>query len=275
LRTSATGEPVRGTSPGRMEYLAWGSGPRTLLFVGGGPPSTVPGRSWAVTTRRYFAPYTDAGYRVWMVTRPRGMPRGHSVADIARDYEEFVRDVIGEQVDLLMGQSFGGLVVQHLAVLLGDRLGHLVVVASGWGVSARTRETDLRLAHAIERRDKRTAGAAYAEYVAPQDGLAPLRRVLAPLVAQTMLSGRTYGPDDVLAEALAEAGCDTRAVLAHIRTPTLVVAGDRDRFFPVEVVRETVLLIPGARVRWYPGQGHAAVCSSRQVAADVLADIGG
>jgi pimeloyl-ACP methyl ester carboxylesterase len=45
--------------------------------------------------------------------------------------------------------------------------------------------------------------------------------------------------------------------------PTLIVAGDRDRNYTPELFWETADRIPGARLRLYPGKGHASIATLR------------
>ncbi|MGH3587552.1 MAG: alpha/beta fold hydrolase, partial [Pseudonocardia sp.] len=69
----------------------------------------------------------------------------------------------------------------------------------------------------------------------------------------------------------AELSFDSRPVLPRIASPVLLLCGDRDRFFPPEIVEETVRLIPDCTHIRYEGQGHMKVATSRRVAHDVLA----
>ena len=78
---------TRGTFPNGMEFLTWGAGPKTLLFIQGGPGSALPTGMSARVSQRWFDPFVDAGYAVSIVTRRRNMPPGHTVADMAGDYD--------------------------------------------------------------------------------------------------------------------------------------------------------------------------------------------
>jgi len=62
---------------------------------------------------------------------------------------------------------------------------------------------------------------------------------------------------------------DSKQRLAEIRVPTLVIGGDQDFFFPVELYRETAAGIPNAKLVLYEGVGHNAVASKR-FAEDIL-----
>lgn len=269
-RTKRKGSRTRrGRSPAGMEYATWGDGPRTLLFIPGGPPSTIPTGWWARWTERQFSPYVAAGFTVWLVTRRRGMPIGHTMADIAADHAEFIREEQGGHVDLVVGESLGGLVAQFLAADHPGVLDRLVLVVSGYRVSDWTRDVDSRLATAVSNGHRRAAGAVFAEYALPGTRWAWLRRILAGAFAR-MVFPRTVPPSDVQVEADAERTSDTSAALPRIEAPVLLIAGDKDRFFPREIVEETARLIKRARIIWHPGKGHLAVAASGQVTREVL-----
>ena len=123
-------EVRQGAFTNGTDHASWGDGPKTLLFIGGGPGSSVPTGTALRMSQRWFAPFTAAGYRVWHVTRRRSMPRGHTMADIADDYGQVVADELGGRADLVVGVSFGGMVAQHLAAHHGDRFGHVAVSAA-------------------------------------------------------------------------------------------------------------------------------------------------
>jgi pimeloyl-ACP methyl ester carboxylesterase len=56
----------------------------------------------------------------------------------------------------------------------------------------------------------------------------------------------------------AEDTFDASPRLHHIAAPTLLVAGDRDRFYTPELFRETAERIPGARLRLDPARATPA-----------------
>jgi pimeloyl-ACP methyl ester carboxylesterase len=264
-------EPRSGTFANGMEYLTWGDGPRTLLYIHVGPGSSVPTGSLARMLRRLYRPYVDAGFAVWMVTRRRNMPAGHRVADMADDYAQVITTEFGGRVDLVVGESYGGMVAQYLAALHPERLARVAVVAAGWQVSDWGKDVDSRLATAVARRDTTGCGMAFGEYVLPGHRLRWLRRLLAPLVGRALFADEPCPPQDVLTELQAELDFDSRAVLPTIRVPVLLVSGARDRLFPPAVIEETAALIPDCTVVRYRGKGHLGTGTDKRVAADVLA----
>lgn len=255
-----------GTYANGMDYLVLGAGTKRMLFLMGGPGGSVPSGVWLRMAQRRFAPYLDAGYQVWVVTRRRGMPPGHSVADMADDFAGVISDHLGGRVDLVVGESFGGMIAQYLAARHPGLVGRVALVATGAEVSDWGKDVDQRLAAALRRGDRNAAGAAVLEYVIPLPSLVWLRRLGGPLVANWL-----QPLPDVLVEVDAELAFDARGVLADISVPVLLVCGDRDRFFPRSVVADTAARIADCALVWYAGKGHVQVALSRKVTSDVLA----
>lgn len=254
-----------------MEFLTWGAGPKTLLFIPGGPGSSIPQGMMAKMSRRWFAPFVEAGYTVWVVTRRRNMPRGHLITDMADDYAQVIAEELDGHVDLVVGMSFGGMVAQHLAARHGASLGHVAIVVAAAEVCDWGKQVDSRLAAALAEGDAVGAGMAFAEYAIPSERGRWIRRLAGPWIGRSLLSGRSYPREDVLVEAEAEISFDSRPALPHIQVPVVLLCGDRDRFFPADVVDETFRLIPGSTLVRYEGQGHMKVASSGRVAHDILA----
>lgn len=267
LRSPVVEKTRSGTSRSGMEYVTWGEGPRTLLFIQGGPGSDVPkGAVSRWMTQLMFRPYVAAGFAVFVVTRRRHMPFGYTVADMAEDHAGVIAEQLGGKADLVVGESYGGMIAQYLAALHPERVGRLALVATGARLSSWSDEVDARLIAALERGDQRDAAVSFAEYLLPGRSMAGVRRVLAPLLARRMVP-----TDDVLTETRADAGYDSRPLLPRVGAPVLLVCGDRDRFFTPDIVEETASLIPDCTLVWKAGKGHVRTVSSRRLPYEVLA----
>ena len=264
-----------GTFRNGMEYLCWGSGPKTLLFIQGGPGSMVPQGMLRRMFRRQFEPYLNAGYSVWIVTRRRNMPAGHTITDMAGDYAHVIAEEFGGHVDVVVAESFGGMIAQYLAALHPDAFGRIVLVIAAAELSDWGKDVDARMAGAIASGDTGRAGTVFAEYLFPGTRLRWLRRLLGPFIGGRLLAGSDYPPEDVQIEARAELSFNSRDVLPRIRPPVLLICGDSDRFFPKDVAAETAGLIPDCTLVWYEGLGHLRVAASSRVARDVLAFVSG
>lgn len=105
----------RGVFDNTMAYVRWGQGAKSVLFVPGGPGNTLPEGPMRRVGGPLARPLVEAGYSVWAVTRPRNLPDGYSIEDMADDYAAVIATEFGGHVDIAMGSSMGGLIVQYLA----------------------------------------------------------------------------------------------------------------------------------------------------------------
>ncbi|MFE5671516.1 alpha/beta fold hydrolase [Agromyces sp. NPDC056523] len=254
-----------------MEYAALGHGPKTLLFIPGGPGSEIPTGGFARKgILAQVKPYAAAGYTVWHVCRRQDMPVGHTVADMANDYAQFIRDELGGHVDVVVGESYGGLIAIHLAADHASLMDRVVLALAAATITASGRDLDLRWAQARAEGRFDDAGAIALEYVVPGDEMAGLRRRLGPLIGR-MFAQSHIPPGDLLVEGEAEAAFDAREVLGRITVPVLLLCGDNDRFFTPDIVRETAAGIPDCTVVWFEGMGHVRAASSGRIPREVLA----
>jgi pimeloyl-ACP methyl ester carboxylesterase len=271
-RTEAAARAARvGTFRNGMDYLGWGEGPKTLLFLQGGPGSAVPRGLMRRLYRRQFEPYLAAGFAVWIVTRRRNMPGAHTMSDMADDYARVIEEEFGGRVDLVVAESFGGMVGQYLAALHPDSFGRIALIITAAELSDWGKDIDSRMAEALASGDPRRAGTVFTEYLLTGRHTRWLRRLLGPLIGGGLSAGSDYPPEDLLTEARAERLFNSRAVLPLIQGPVLLICGGSDRFFPADVAVETAGLIPDCTLVCYKGQGHLRVGSSNRVARDVLA----
>ena len=253
-----------------MEYVVVGDGPRTLLSIPGGPGSDLPTGALARVLDAQSRPYLEAGYTVWSVTRPRNMPVGHTVADMAADHARFIREELGGTVDVVVGESYGGMIVQYLAANHPDSARFFVIGVAAATITDWGKDLDVRWARLRAEGRHAEAGAVFLEYLLPGPRLAGLRRAAGPVVGRLFADSRTPA-GDLLVEAEAEAAFDARDVLPRIGVPVLLICGDEDQFFSRDAVEETAALIPDCTLVWYPGLGHLRAASSSRLPRDVLA----
>lgn len=272
-RGDATSLPRRtGVSAGGMEYVVTGDGARTVLIIPGGPGSMIPSGPLAMMMTGDWKHYLAAGYRVCFVTRPRHMPIGHSIADMAADHARFIREELGGQVDLVVGKSYGGLIAFYLAANHPEVARLVVAAGAAATVPEEGKELDRRWARLRAEGRHTQAAAVMLEFMMPGTRVAWLRRLAAPVLG-ALFATLEVPAGDLLVEAEAECAFDARDVLdhvQHVQVPVLMVYGDADEYIPRSAFEETAALIPDCTVVMYPGVGHRAVMSSR-VPQDVLA----
>lgn len=254
-----------------MAYATWGEGPKSLIFIPGGPGNNVAsGFMLRAMVQPLLSPLVDDGYRAWVVTRRRNMPTGYSVADMADDYAALIRDEFDGRVDLILGVSNGGLITFYLAADHPECATHFVAASAAHEITDHGKDVDYRMALGVSNGDRVAAGMAMGEYMLAGDRYRWLRRLLAPGLGRMMAGAQhEYYRHDIMVEAEAERAYSARDVLPRISVPILLISGDRDIFFPKEVVEEAARLIPHSTLVLYRGQGHFNP-SNKRLGSDVL-----
>ncbi len=259
---------VYGRFKNGVPYLCFGRGAKTLLFLLGGPGNSLPVGAATAGFTRGMRPFIEQ-YTVYLVSRRSGLPAGYTTRDMADDYAALIEAEFGGHVDLIIGFSFGGLILQHFAADHPGLCSHLVIGGAAHRITPAALRIDRQYAVLVHQGDDRGAMAARAGAVFPGG---PLKALLAGVL---WLAGKALlGPvdatfrQDVLIEAEAELAHDSAASLPRIQAPVLVVCGKDDFAFALKDVQEMASLIPQAVLKVYP-RGHSTVFLEKQFAADV------
>lgn len=178
-------------------------------------------------------------------------PGEHTTVDLAEDVVAIL-DALGlEQIDLL-GMSMGGMVAQHVAARIPDRIRRLILL----NTAAEVRPRDWATFKAVAIRRwlipwlpmHRTADI-IADKLFPNPDQEPLRAYIREAWVRNDPAAYSRATRATLAH-------DARSVLASIRSPTLVLAGDRDGTIPRVLMEELAAGIPGATLRIIADSGH-------------------
>lgn len=186
---------------------------------------------------------------------------------MAEDYATIIKNELNSEPVDVIGESYGGLIAQHLAANHPELIRRLVISMSAYRFSKEGAEMDMRFAQLAS--EAKTA-AAFRSLAPMFNGNRVKKRLLVFFMSRfgsRMLSN--LNPEDLLVEGKAEVLHDSKNQLSRITAPTLVVAGDRDFFCPVPLLHETALLIPNAKLIIYKGKGHESL--GKQFKRDVLA----
>ena len=265
--------PVGGVFPNGMAYARLGTGPKSLLFIRGGPGNVVPtGLPMAVMGALWLRPFLENGYTTWIVTRKRDMPKGYTVPEMAEDYAGLIEDEFGGKVDLVVGEdAYGGMIGFCLAARHPGRLDHLGISLSGYRLSDEGKALQLDFARLMGEGRSGEAGALMVGHVAPGFTLSGLDRVIGAALVRFMFPvTHPYFAKDVVTEAEAVAAFDAREVLPEITVPVLLFGCDRDVDFPKEVYEETARLIPDCTLKLFEGKNPFQAGSDKRIPLDVL-----
>jgi pimeloyl-ACP methyl ester carboxylesterase len=193
---------------------------------------------------------------VFYVNRRPGLLRGMTMAALAADHAQALREEFDEPVDLL-GTSTGGSIAQQLAADHPELVRRLALISTACRLGETGRTLQRRVAARIRAAAPRQALAVLAAGLVP-----PRRGQLA-----VGLLGYALGPrllrdtgdfDDMATTIEAEDEFDLRSCAA-IQAPTLILAGRKDRFYSPALFEETARLIPHSTLHLFAGRGHMTV----------------
>ncbi len=241
-----------------LPYNKYGRGARILVAFQGLMFENKPlsGFMASMFEGMYDSLHND--YTVFVVTRRPGLPQGYTLADMADDYANMIREEFGGPVDVL-GMSTGGSIVQHFAADHANLVRKLVIHSSAYTLNDSAMELQLRTAELARQKKWR---AAYAQMMGVST-FKGAKRLLIPFFSLiSLMGGPIFGkpqdPSDLIITVKAEDKFNFRERLCEIKAPTLVIAGEKDPFYSPLLFRETAQGIPGAKLKLYKGMGHPA-----------------
>ena len=112
------------------------------------------------------------------------MPAAHTSADMADDYAQLIAEEFGGRVDLVVAESFGGMIGQYLAARHPESFGHIAMVVTAAELSDWGKDVDSRMAEAVAAGDTGRAGTVFAEYLLPGRRTRWLRQLMGPVVSR-------------------------------------------------------------------------------------------
>ena len=232
-------------------------GPALVYLPGLGEVADLAEEVPAVLARSATSIATGSGRTVHLICRPKDMPSGTSVVDLAAWHAVALRESFGEPVDV-MGTSAGGVIALQLAVDHGDVLRRVVVSVAASRISDQGRRD---LLHALE---LERAGRSSAWLSSGLVAHGPLRLLAAAAYWGGRRRRRTPG-EIALIEAVQQ--WDVTGRLGEVTTPTLVIGGTHDPLVPVELAEATAHGIAGGRLELLQGRGHATLLDPRSMRA--------
>lgn len=265
------GDVEAGRLLGEFPYVGLGGGPRPLIFVPGVGDAIFNGEYNAALgrlVRSYYRPYLDT-HSVYVVSRPRGLPDGYGIGDMADDYARVADELGGADV---LGISMGGFVAQTLAADYPELVDRLVLAVTGAHASETGEETVRRWRNLAEDRAwyeirAELVGDMFSDWrrVAYPGAVRSLgvasrwRRQIAPGLADYVPNVPVLepaDPNDVAVTMEATLAFDGTDRLGEIEAPTLVFGGAEDPYFPAPVLEDAAERIPDSRLEVVPGGRH-------------------
>lgn len=243
-----------------LPYLSAGAGSPlvVLLFT---PQAANPTGLARWSTMRMLRPFTEH-FTVYVVNRPPGLPPTTTMADLAAVYAAAIKTTFEGPVNVL-AISTGGSIALQLAADHPDLVGRLVLGGTACALGPVGKRA--QRAYIERARQGRRPSPALADVVTES---AVGRRLLRGLL--WLSDGGHEDHTDAVTVLNAEDSFDLRGRLHDIKVPTLLIQGDNDLVYPVELARQTVEGIPDARLVVYPGRSHSGTFNDKRFAVDAL-----
>ena len=199
-------------------------------------------------------PLLDHKYRVYLLDqrghgesdRPVG---GYAMAQFAGDVVAFM-DAMNIKQATIVGHSMGSFVAQHVAATAPERVKRLVLVASATTVQNNDLVRELqRAVNALSD----PVPESFVEEFQVGTAFQPLAKEFVQAVVKESLKLPAHVWREVMAEMISP---DAGVPLKKIKTPTLILWGDKD-FFPRSEQDSLVSALPDAMLKVYKDTGHA------------------
>jgi pimeloyl-ACP methyl ester carboxylesterase len=261
---SAAFEVEEGDFAGGIPYVALGVGEPLVFLRGAMPLNQNPTGLSRWAELRSLKPFADQ-FRVYAVGHQSNPRATATMSDLVGPIARALRDRFDGPVDVV-GWSTGGALALQYAIDHPDLVKRLVIGAAACRLGPLGKSVQMRYVTLLEAGRRRDA----ARSVTPLFTKSPLAEAAVGWVM--WLTAPLEGPIDVpdlTAVMRAEDRFDAEADLHRIKAPTLVIAGDDDRVYPLELARLTTNLIPNAQLITYEHAGHTQVLEDSRLVQDV------
>lgn len=227
------------------------SASKTIVFLNGLSQSTI---AWILTV-----PHFKENYRIVLmdfIFQGQSDKTGES-----RSFDQHAKDVLrlldelNSDKVILAGLSYGSLVAQHFAVLFPQRLEKLVLISTFAHKTPYYDAVELAWWRALE----------LGGYPLMLDIMLPsvlseeyFKNPLIPIDMMKQARQEVNGEKEALFKLMqaTKDRPDYRNELKKIKTPSIVIQGEKDLLLPVHMASEVAKNIPNSEFKVIPGAGH-------------------
>jgi len=233
-----------------MEYIRFGTGPRTLIFLPGLGDGLRSVKGTAAFMALLYRKYS-ANHTVYMFSRKMQIAPGSSTRDMAADMKKAM-DMLGIVKADVIGVSMGGMIAQHLAADFPEAVEKLVLVVTSPYCNAMAESAIKEWIALAERDDYRALMDSNLQLIYSEKYYRQNRWML-PLTT-VLTKPKSY--ERFFRQAEACLSHDAREGLKSIKAPTLIIGGAKDRVLGSSGSMELCEGIEGSRLHIYPEGRH-------------------
>jgi pimeloyl-ACP methyl ester carboxylesterase len=257
-------EEPSGYTQNGIPYNRFGDGQKALVIFQGLVFENKPMSGMEAMFALGMYSFLGSDYTIYVAARKPGLPVGCTLKDMSDDYAEMIEQEFDGPVDI-MGTSTGGSISLQFAADHPGLVRRLVVHSSAYKLGPTGKDAQLKICDLAWEGKWRQIGKIMLELIIRPSWYS---KALVWLGSPLMALNTPDDPSDFIFTIEAEDKFDFRQRLPEIAAPTLVIAGEQDRFYSKQLFKETAAGIPGARLILYPGMGLPA--RGTQFANDVL-----
>ena len=233
-----------------MDYIRFGSGPRTLIMLPGLGDGLRSMKGTALPMALMYREFCR-DFTVWAFSRKNVLPDGYTTRDMARDQAEAM-EMLGIQKADVFGVSMGGMIAQWLAVDNPEKVGKLILTVTSARPNPILRESVEEWVALTQKGDHAGFMDSNLRRIYSEDYYRK-NKWLVPLVGR-LTKPKSY--DRFFIQADACLTHDAFGVLGSIQARTLVIGGEQDKALGGEPSGEIAGAIPGSELKMYPEWGH-------------------
>lgn len=240
----------------------------------GEPLVFIPGAGGTMDGFYRHIPVFARKYRV-VAYDPRGAGRSdapdipYTMETLADDLANLL-DVIGIDSAHIQGASIGGMIAQHFALRYPKRVISLILACGGLHSVTMVDPEMIRVAERLlglslkERMMENLRLCVSQKFIDNNPGL--VREQIANMMKHPA------PPQTMMRHTQAVMGHNTYERLPEIKAPTLVIAGDADRYIPIENSRILASRIPGAELVILRNMGHMFMFEAEDESNRIMLD---
>lgn len=253
-----------------LKYIKIGTGSKTIIMMHGGPGNDLP-RGFYLKAFQSFYRQLVPVYTVYFITRKSGLTPDYSLERMADDVAEAIKFDLGGKIHAIIGLSYGGMILPIVAAKYPQVAEKFIILSSAHKISEDGKKIDLKFAQLQSQGKEGRAMACILDAILPKGIVRWLAKGLVRVMGifPAKHNSETYAKD-VLIEAEIEITQSPEAFLAQIQPYILILAGDKDYYFPKEYLQECDLMIPHSTLKLYAGKGHE-VFAHKELQLDLIA----
>ena len=237
-------------SSGVLDYIRFGSGPKTLVMIPGVGDGLKTVRGMALPFAFLYRSLAS-DFTVYVFSRRRNLSPGMTTRDMAEDLNSAMES-LGLSSVCLVGVSQGGMISQWLAIDHPDKVEKLVLTVTLSRPNETIKDVICRWKEMAGQGDYRGIMLDTAERSYSEKRLKKLRLEYKLLGSM----GKPKSFERFIIQADACAMHNTYDLLHQIRCPTLVIGGKEDKIVTGKASEEIADQITNCQIFMYDGLGH-------------------